>query len=108
MFIGILDIYGFESLTVNGFEQLFINYANEKLQNLFNALIFLMEKEKYREEGIEWNPTDFPDNQVCLNLIEKKPKGILTMIDEECLLGQGSDHGLVHKLGQPGVPRRST
>jgi myosin heavy subunit len=98
MFIGILDIYGFESLSVNGFEQLFINYANEKLQNLFNALIFLMEQEKYREEGIEWNPTDFPDNQVCLNLIEKKPKGILTMIDEECLLGQGSDHALVHKL----------
>jgi myosin V len=75
LFIGILDIYGFESLTINGFEQLFINYANEKLQNLFNALIFQMEQDVYADEGIEWNPTDFPDNQVCLNLIEKRPKG---------------------------------
>ena len=98
LFIGILDIYGFESLTTNGFEQLFINYANEKLQNLFNALIFYMEQQVYADEGIAWNPTDFPDNQVCLDLIEKRPKGILSLIDEECLLGQGTDGALVRKL----------
>ena len=98
LFIGILDIYGFESLTVNGFEQLFINYANEKLQNLFNALIFYMEQQVYADEGIAWNPTDFPDNQICLDLIEKRPKGLLSLIDEECLLGQGTDGALVRKM----------
>ena len=98
LFIGILDIYGFESLTINGFEQLFINYANEKLQNLFNALIFYMEQQIYADEGVAWDATDFPDNQVCLNLIEKRPNGILSLIDEECLLGQGTDGGLVRKL----------
>ena len=67
--IGILDIYGFESLLENGFEQLFINYANEKLQSLFNEHIFKMEEDEYRREEINFDPHEFPDNQECLDLI---------------------------------------
>ena len=63
-FIGVLDIYGFENFSVNGFEQLFINYANEKLQHLFNNLIFELEEKEYRAERIDWDTSDFPDNSV--------------------------------------------
>jgi myosin heavy subunit len=63
-FIGILDIYGFEFGAVNGIEQLFINYANEKLQALFNKNVFESEKVEYEREQIEWSASDFPSNKV--------------------------------------------
>ena len=96
--VGILDIYGFESLLENGFEQLFINYANEKLQSLFNKVIFDGEKALYAAEGISWDPSDFPSNAPCLELIEAKNSGILAMLDEECLLGQGNDLSFCRKI----------
>ena len=97
-FIGILDIYGFEDLETNGFEQLFINYANEKLQHLFNEHIFYLEEEEYNKEGIQFIASEFPNNQSCLDLIEKPPMGILFQLEEECLMGHGNDANLARKL----------
>ena len=96
--IGILDIYGFESLLNNGFEQLLINYANETLQTIFNRVIFEGEKSLYSAEGINWDATDFPDNSKCLDLIEHRSNGILALLNEECLLGHGTDLTFCRKI----------
>ena len=80
--IGVLDIFGFELFEVNSFEQLCINYANEKLQYFFNAVIFEGEMQMYRSEGIDCEKIVFQDNQACLDLIEAKT-GILSKLDEE-------------------------
>lgn len=74
-FIGVLDIYGFENFTTNGFEQLLINYANEKLQNHFNKHIFLIEQAEYASENIDWSFIQFNDNQSCIDLIDGKING---------------------------------
>lgn len=97
-FMGILDIYGFENLDVNSFEQLFINYANEKLQFLFNESVFVSEEKEYRAEGVEFTRTVFPDNSTCLSLVEAKPAGLMALLDEQCLLGQGSDAKLIANM----------
>ena len=74
--VGILDIYGFESLASNSFEQLLINFANEKLQRLFNIHIFELEQEEYKKEGIKWREVTWKDNQSTLDLIEGRPNGV--------------------------------
>ncbi|CAH0716861.1 unnamed protein product, partial [Brenthis ino] len=96
-FIGVLDIYGFETFEINSFEQFCINYANEKLQQQFNSHVFKLEQDEYIKEEISWKMIDFYDNQPCINLIEDR-LGVLALLDEECRVPQGSDPGFVAKL----------
>ncbi|XP_065415511.1 unconventional myosin-Va isoform X1 [Chrysemys picta bellii] len=96
-FIGVLDIYGFETFEINSFEQFCINYANEKLQQQFNMHVFKLEQEEYMKEQIPWTLIDFYDNQPCINLIEAK-LGILDLLDEECKMPKGSDDSWAQKL----------
>lgn len=67
----------------NSFEQLCINYANETLQYYFNKHVFKLEQQEYAKERIEWQPINYQDNQPVLNLIAKKPVGILPLLDDE-------------------------
>ncbi|XP_050949314.1 unconventional myosin-Vb [Labeo rohita] len=96
-FIGVLDIYGFETFEINSFEQFCINYANEKLQQQFNSHVFKLEQEEYMKEQIPWTLIDFYDNQPCIDLIEAK-LGILDLLDEECKVPKGTDQNWAQKL----------
>ncbi|KAF7701918.1 hypothetical protein HF521_001201 [Silurus meridionalis] len=96
-FIGVLDIYGFETFEINSFEQFCINYANEKLQQQFNTHVFKLEQEEYLKEKIPWTLIDFYDNKPCINLIEAR-MGVLDLLDEECMMPKGSDDSWAQKL----------
>lgn len=88
--MGILDIYGFEILSTNGFEQLCINYCNEKLQQLFIELTLKAEQREYEKEGIKWIPVEYFNNQVLCDLVEANdPPGIISLLDD-CCLGPGN------------------
>ncbi|CBZ56289.1 Myosin, related [Neospora caninum Liverpool] len=100
LFCGVLDIFGFECFAFNSFEQLCINFTNERLQNFFNTFVFKCEEELYRAEGIQWNPLDFPDNADCVALLQDKPLGLFSMLDEECMVPAGKDRGFNNKVCQ--------
>ncbi|GMH25775.1 hypothetical protein Nepgr_027618 [Nepenthes gracilis] len=98
--IGVLDIYGFESFKSNSFEQFCINYTNEKLQQHFNHHVFKMEQEEYTKEEIDWSYIEFVDNQDVLDLIEKKPGGIIALLDEACMFPKSTHETFSQKLYQ--------
>lgn len=99
--MGILDIYGFEIFERNSFEQLCINFCNEKLQQLFIELTLKSEQEEYLKEGIEWQNIEYFDNKVICDLIEKKHGGIIAYLDEECLRpGDTSDASFLAKMSR--------
>ncbi|XP_034150391.1 unconventional myosin-XV [Esox lucius] len=95
--ISILDIYGFEDLLFNSFEQLCINYANETLQFYFNRIVFREEQEEYIREQISWQELPFSDNQTVINLIAAKPHGILRILDDQSGFPQATDHTFLQK-----------
>merc|ERR1711923_513294 len=106
-YIGCLDIAGFEIFDYNGFEQICINFVNEKLQQFFNQHMFTLEQEEYVKEGIEWANVDFGmDLQVCITMFEK-PMGLLAIWEEESLFPKATDETFRGKLmdnllGKPG------
>ncbi|XP_058013761.1 unconventional myosin-XV [Ahaetulla prasina] len=95
--IAILDIYGFEDLGFNSFEQLCINYANEYLQYFFNKIVFKEEQEEYIREQIEWREIAFTDNQPCIELISQRPHGILKILNDQSSFPQATDHTFLQK-----------
>lgn len=97
-FIGVLDIFGFEIFEKNSFEQLCINFTNEKLQQHFNTHTFKDEERVYMEENVPYEPVKFIDNQTVLDLIEKKPYGLLNLLDEEVRLPKGDDFKWLTKV----------
>merc|ERR1719325_547716 len=97
-FIGVLDIAGFEIFDYNGFEQICINFCNEKLQQFFNHHMFVLEQEEYMREGIEWANVDFGmDLQKCITMFEK-PMGLLAILEEESLFPKATDATFAAKL----------
>jgi len=99
--IGVLDIYGFEIFVSNSFEQFCINFVNEKLQQVFIEKTIKSEQDEYAREGISWVPVSYFNNKIVCDLIEsKKPAGIIAFLDEECLLGKGTDLTFLEKIEQ--------
>eukprot|EP01097_Dermamoeba_algensis_P007168 TRINITY_DN4496_c0_g2_i1.p1 TRINITY_DN4496_c0_g2~~TRINITY_DN4496_c0_g2_i1.p1 ORF type:complete len:1026 (-),score=280.10 TRINITY_DN4496_c0_g2_i1:1414-4236(-) len=98
--LGLLDIYGFEIFGKNSFEQFCINYCNEKLQQLFIELTLKSEQEEYVREGIEWKEIQYFNNKPICELIEKKPIGIISLLDECCLIATSTDASFLEKLNK--------
>eukprot|EP00924_Labyrinthula_sp_SR-Ha-C_P016735 maker-scaffold_6-snap-gene-13.6-mRNA-1 protein AED:0.23 eAED:0.23 QI:0/0/0/0.5/1/1/2/0/1731 len=101
--INVLDIFGFEQFEFNSFEQLCINYCNEKLQVHFVDNIFKYEQEAYKKEGIEVKNIEFEDNAEVLAVIEDRSKGVYALLDEQNKLPNGSDEMFLKKLLDGGI-----
>jgi len=97
-YIGVLDIAGFEIFDFNGFEQICINYVNEKLQQFFNQHMFTLEQEEYCREGLDWANVDFGmDLQKCIDMFEK-PMAFLAIFEEESLFPKATDETFRQKM----------
>jgi myosin heavy subunit len=97
-FVGVLDIFGFENFSQNGFEQLLINYANEALQNTFNEQLFEKELELFRSENIEFTVSECPNNRQCVSLIAGKNAGIFKTLDSVSRQPKPSDERFCEEL----------
>uniref|UniRef100_A0A3Q0RF94 Myosin VIIBb n=1 Tax=Amphilophus citrinellus TaxID=61819 RepID=A0A3Q0RF94_AMPCI len=98
--IGLLDIFGFENFNTNSFEQLCINFANEKLQQFFVGHIFKLEQKEYLKQGVVWDNINFSDNQSVLDLLAGIPCNVLALIDEESHFPKGTDATMLKKMNQ--------
>nr|CCA23203.1 myosinlike protein putative [Albugo laibachii Nc14] len=103
--IGILDIFGFENVHQNGFEQLCINYANERIQAQFNECVFQKEQQIYKEQGILWKEIEYSDNLNCLSFFDDRVQGFFSLLNQECMLPKGSNEALITKLYRAYVKR---
>ncbi|XP_053352625.1 myosin-IIIb isoform X3 [Clarias gariepinus] len=98
MYVGILDIFGFENFKKNSFEQLCINIANEQIQFYFNQHIFALEQMEYQSEAIDASLVEYEDNRPILDMFLQKPMGLLSLLDEESRFPQATDQTLVDKF----------
>jgi len=98
MYIGLLDVYGFEFFEVNSFEQLCINFANEKLQNFFLRAVFKAEELAYKNDGIRWEAITYTDNSAIIEVCEGKDKGIFPALDSVCKAPKATDETLATTL----------
>lgn len=96
--IGVLDIFGFEIFESNSFEQLCINFVNERLQQIFIELTLKTEQEEYKAEGIPWTDIDYYNNKPVCDLIEGRP-GILSLLDDTCATNK-TEVAWVHTMSQ--------
>ena len=93
-----MDIAGFETFEYNGFEQIAINFTNERLQQFFNNFMFVLEQEEYKKEGIVWETQSFgADLQATIDLIGAK-MGIFAILEEECIVPKATDKTFNEKL----------
>ncbi|XP_054257245.1 unconventional myosin-Ib-like, partial [Macrosteles quadrilineatus] len=96
--LGILDVYGFEMLEKNGFEQFVINFCNEKLHQVIIEATLKQEQEEYLREDITWTPVDFFNNSNVCHIIEKNNHGILSILDEESSKANVSDEVFLSRV----------
>ncbi|MES1909476.1 MAG: hypothetical protein MHM6MM_002207 [Cercozoa sp. M6MM] len=100
LFIGILDIAGFEKFEHNSFEQFCINFANEKLQQFFNEDVIKNEQEEYLNEGVYWVPLDIPNNDAYISLVQHKTRGLFSLLDAACRTPKATSETFVNNLFQ--------
>ena len=98
--VSVLDIFGFEVFKANHFEQFCINFANEKLQLHFNHFNFMLERELYAREGIDFDASDFNDNSKCVELIEHQKIGLCAVLDDVCKTPKGDDTMFLERMKQ--------
>lgn len=96
--IAMLDFFGFENLNENSFEQLCINFGNEKLHQHFLQFVFKLEQQEYQREKIDCEPVEFVDNIQVINLLVKKPIGIFFLLDDECNFAKATDQSFLDKI----------
>jgi myosin-7 len=106
--IGVLDIFGFEVFEVNSFEQLCINYCNEKLQTFFNDVIFDSELKYYRSEDVSVDDITYKDNNPCVALIDAKAGGIFSQVADIAINKSATDDDLCKKLVETFLEKAAT
>merc|ERR1719367_1827581 len=97
-FCAVLDIAGFEIFEYNGFEQISINFVNEKLQQFFNHHMVVVDQEEYVAEGVEWVMVDFGMDLAAAIIMFEKPMGIWAILEEESLFPKATDKSFEEKL----------